>query len=134
MSFHVSNSTHLTPHNFCVSAIAALPMTVIQCQYSPQQKRLSSEEAQPMFGEAEIRLWPVLRYRPLGGTPKNSRGRWDRNRTCNLRFWRKRHFVFLRRIPSLQLCEARFQALSRPRPSEHVFVFCCQNCCQFHSR
>ena len=47
-------------------------------------------------------------------------GRWDRNRTCNLRFWRKRHRVLPRLIPSRQLGEARIQARSRLRPSERV--------------
>ena len=92
---------------------------------SPHASRVQAQHAvmpptskHPRFGEAG----PEVRWM--------KRGRWDRNRTCNLRFWRKRRRILRRLIPSRQSGEPRIQATFRLVPSERVCASCCQKCCQ----
>src|SRR5215831_9895081 len=59
---------------------------------------------------------------------RNARGRWDRNRTCNLRFWSTRRTVQSRprlsRLPS----NSQFLAMHRPKASKNVQPVCSQFC------
>jgi hypothetical protein len=57
-------------------------------------------------------------------------GRWDRNRTCNLRFWSTRRSVQTRPATSRRALNTRFLATHRPAASKHVQPLCSQFCSQ----
>jgi len=59
-----------------------------------------------------------------------SRGRWDRNRTCNLRFWSTRRAVQGRLTLSNTALNSLFLATHRPAPSKNVQPLCSQFCSQ----
>ena len=84
-----------------------------------------------------------LRYSPLkaGGifqvagmadreTQNNLAGRWDRNRTCNLRSWSTRRDVQSRPSSSNLPLNTRFLARHRPESSKHVQPVYSQFCSQ----
>jgi hypothetical protein len=64
--------------------------------------------------------------------PMNSEfsGRWDRNRTCNLRFWSTRRAVQTRPGKSKLRLNSRFLATHRPASSKNVQPVCSQFCSQ----
>jgi hypothetical protein len=64
--------------------------------------------------------------------PMNSsfRGRWDRNRTCNLRLWSTRRGVQMRLASSKLPLNPQISAVDRPGSSENVQPVCSQFCSQ----
>ncbi len=62
-------------------AIAVRPQ---KCYTSGWERAFSEQDS----GVAEQRLEGLHKYRLAAPKPELKRGRWDRNRTCNLRFWR----------------------------------------------
>jgi hypothetical protein len=64
--------------------------------------------------------------------PMNSgaTGRWDRNRTGNLRFWSTRRGIQTRLKLSKLPLNWRFLAAPRPESSKHVQPVCSQFCSQ----
>ena len=57
-------------------------------------------------------------------------GRWDRNRTCNLRFWSTRRSVQIRPGTSNIALNSLISATHRPAASKHVQPLCSQFCSQ----
>ena len=58
------------------------------------------------------------------------KGRWDRNRTCNLRFWSTRRTIQSRPTASTSALNPRLEATHRPGSSKHVQPVCSQFCSQ----
>jgi hypothetical protein len=87
--------------------------------------------ALPRWGQmGSMRAKQAARH--VAAVPINSRlrGRWDRNRTCNLRFWSTRRAVQDRPRMSKLLLNPRLLMLHRPGLSNNVQPVCSQFCSQ----
>jgi hypothetical protein len=60
-------------------------------------------------------------------------GRWDRNRTCNLRFWRSRRCVLYRSVSFHCLVDSGFSRIWCSVWSRFGRRLCCQFCCRKHT-